>query len=77
MLPKDSYNLVVVHGLARSGNKSVLEKFCFPSLLIHAFWFASKPAAVAFVHAVTNGRRPASVFRAFLSSAGLKNSLES
>jgi hypothetical protein len=41
--------LVVVHGLARSDNKSVLEKFCFPSLLVHAVWFASKLAVAAFV----------------------------
>jgi hypothetical protein len=26
-------------------HKSVLGKFCFPSLLVHVFWFASKLAA--------------------------------
>ena len=35
--------------IARSGHKSVLGKFCFPRLLVHAFWFASKLAAAAFV----------------------------
>jgi hypothetical protein len=35
--------------LARSGNNSVLEKFCFPSLLVHAFCFAGKLATAAFV----------------------------
>jgi hypothetical protein len=34
--------------IARSGNKSVIEKFCFPSLLVHSFWFASKLVAAAF-----------------------------
>ena len=33
---------------AGGGNKSVKEKFCFPSLLVHAFWFAGKLAAAAF-----------------------------
>src|SRR5665213_4148412 len=35
--------------IARSGHKSVIGKFCFPSLLVNAFWFASKLAAAAFV----------------------------
>src|ERR1700677_53948 len=37
--------------IARSGNKSVIEKFWFPHLHVHAFWFASKLAAAAFVQA--------------------------
>jgi len=37
--------------IPRSGHKSVVEKFCFPRLLVHAFWFASKLAAAAFVQA--------------------------
>jgi hypothetical protein len=37
--------------IAGSGHKSVIEKFCFPSLVVHAFWFASKLAAAAFVEA--------------------------
>jgi hypothetical protein len=37
--------------IARSGHKSVIEKFCFPSLLVHAFRFASKLAVAAFVQA--------------------------
>ena len=39
--------------IARSGHKSVIEKFCFPSLLVHAFLFASKFAAAA----TPDGRR--------------------
>jgi len=35
--------------IARSGHKSVIGKFCFPSLPVHAFWFASKLAVAAFV----------------------------
>ena len=37
--------------IARSGHKSVVWKFCCPSLLVHAFWFANKLAAAAFVQA--------------------------
>jgi hypothetical protein len=37
--------------IARNGNKSVIGKFCFPSLLVHAFWFASKLAVAVFVQA--------------------------
>jgi hypothetical protein len=37
--------------IARSGHKSVIGKFCLPSLLVHAFWFASKLVAAAFVQA--------------------------
>src|ERR1700691_3003991 len=37
--------------IARSGHKSVIKKFWFPSLLVHAFGFASKLAAAAFVQA--------------------------
>src|ERR1039458_3824751 len=37
--------------ITRSGHKSVLGKFCFPSLLVHAFWFASKLAAATFAQA--------------------------
>jgi hypothetical protein len=37
--------------IARSGHKSVIGKFCFPSLPVHAFWFASKLAVAAFVQA--------------------------
>jgi len=31
--------------IARSGHKPVIGKFCFPRLLVHAFWFAGKLAA--------------------------------
>jgi hypothetical protein len=37
--------------IARSGHKSVIEKFSFPGLLVHAFWFASKLAVAVFVQA--------------------------
>jgi hypothetical protein len=33
--------------IARSGHKSVIGKFCFPRLLVHAFWFASELTAAA------------------------------
>src|SRR5208282_4693831 len=54
--------------IARSSHKSVLGKFCFPSLLVHAFWFSSKLAAAApvrpFAKAQTrtaSGARPSMV----------------
>ncbi len=102
MLPKDSYNLVVVHGLARSGHKSVLEEFVFRVCLFMPFglpansrrrplfshttaiqvnrfwsqrWGDRGDARWQSLHAVTLGFGPASVFRAFLSSAGLKTHL--
>src|ERR1035441_6708022 len=35
--------------IARSGHKTVIKKFCFPRLFVHAFWFASKLMVAAFV----------------------------